>query len=237
MAPSILLPQEVLSESISASNGHALSNLLPGGASSLGGRGSLGNGQSFHSASDLVGQAQIDEQSPPRRADFGSDLPVRGVPSENNGFVSEQTTPLSSLGQGLGGANYSATSKPNILYIMADQMAAPLLRMHDPNSPIRTPNIDSLAKTGVVFANAYCNSPLCAPSRFSMCTGQLPSKIKGYDNASVLASDVPTYAHYLRHEGYETALAGKMHFIGPDQLHGFEQRQDTLPIYDYQPPS
>ena len=103
-------------------------------------------------------------------------------------------------------------------------MAAPLLKMHDPNSPIRTPNIDSLAKTGVVFANAYCNSPLCAPSRFSMCTGQLPSKIKGYDNASVLASDVPTYAHYLRHGGYETALAGKMHFIGPDQLHGFEHR-------------
>lgn len=103
-------------------------------------------------------------------------------------------------------------------------MAAPLLKMHDPNSPICTPNIDSLAKTGVVFANAYCNSPLCAPSRFSMCTGQLPSKIKGYDNASVLASDVPTYAHYLRHGGYETALAGKMHFIGPDQLHGFEHR-------------
>lgn len=224
MAPSVLLPQEVLSEGTSVSNGHALSNLLPGSASSLGGRDSLSNDQSLHSASDLVGQAQIDEQSPPRRAEFGSDLLVRGVSSGNNGFVPEQTTPPSSVGQGLGGARHSATSKPNVLYIMADQMAAPLLKMHDPNSPIRTPNIDSLAKTGVVFANAYCNSPLCAPSRFSMCTGQLPSKIKGYDNASVFASDVPTYAHYLRHEGYETALAGKMHFIGPDQLHGFEHR-------------
>ncbi|OCL03029.1 choline-sulfatase [Glonium stellatum] len=128
------------------------------------------------------------------------------------------------MGQGVGRARHSTAPKPNILYIMADQMAAPLLKMHDPNSPIRTPNIDSLAKTGVVFSNAYCNSPLCAPSRFSVCTGQLPSKIGGYDNASVLASDIPTYAHYLRQEGYETALAGKMHFIGPDQLHGFEHR-------------
>jgi arylsulfatase A-like enzyme len=63
-----------------------------------------------------------------------------------------------------------------------------------------------------------------------MCTGQLPSKIAGYDNASILAPEVPTYAHYLRAEGYETALAGKMHFIGPDQLHGFEHRLVTLSI-------
>lgn len=107
---------------------------------------------------------------------------------------------------------------------MADQMAAPALKMHDATSPIQTPNIDRLAKGGVLFTNAYCNSPLCAPARFSMVTGQLPSKIGAYDNASVLGADVPTYAHYLRKEGYETALAGKMHFIGPDQLHGYEHR-------------
>jgi choline-sulfatase len=121
------------------------------------------------------------------------------------------------------GANGTA-KKPNILYIMADQMAAPLLKMNNPDSVIKTPNLDKLAETGVVFSSAYCNSPLCAPSRFTMCSGQLPSKIGGYDNASVLNPDVPTYAHYLRREGYETVLAGKMHFIGPDQLHGFEHR-------------
>jgi arylsulfatase A-like enzyme len=103
-------------------------------------------------------------------------------------------------------------------------MTAPLLKMNNPDSVIKTPNLDRLAETGVVFSSAYCNSPLCAPSRFTMCTGQLPSKIGGYDNASILAPEVPTYAHYLRAEGYETALAGKMHFIGPDQLHGFEHR-------------
>lgn len=114
--------------------------------------------------------------------------------------------------------------QPNILYIMADQMAAPLLKMNDPESLIKTPNLDELARTGVVFSNAYCNSPLCAPSRFTMCSGKLPSKIGGYDNASIISTDVPTYAHYLRREGYETVLAGKMHFIGQDQLHGFERR-------------
>ncbi|KAI4938608.1 hypothetical protein J4E85_001049 [Alternaria conjuncta] len=119
---------------------------------------------------------------------------------------------------------------PNILYIMADQMAAPMLKFNDPESVIKTPHLDELARTGVNFASAYCNSPLCAPSRFTMCSGQLPSKIGGYDNASILSPEIPTYAHYLRREGYETALAGKMHFIGPDQLHGFEHRL-TSDIY------
>ncbi|MCJ1247540.1 hypothetical protein MMC30_004754 [Trapelia coarctata] len=120
--------------------------------------------------------------------------------------------------------------RPNILYIMADQMAAPLLKMYNSSSPIKTPTLDRLAKDAVVFDSAYCNSPLCAPSRFSMVTGQLPSKIGAYDNASNLAADIPTYAHYLRREGYHTALSGKMHFTGPDQLHGFEQRL-TSDIY------
>jgi hypothetical protein len=123
-----------------------------------------------------------------------------------------------------------AAKKPNILYIMADQMAAPLLSMHDPSSRIKTPNLDRLSSEGVTFDSAYCNSPLCAPSRFVMVTGQLPSKIGAFDNAADLPADIPTYAHYLRREGYHTALAGKMHFCGPDQLHGYEQRL-TSDIY------
>ncbi|PYH46936.1 putative choline sulfatase [Aspergillus saccharolyticus JOP 1030-1] len=123
-----------------------------------------------------------------------------------------------------------AAKRPNILYIMADQMAAPLLAFHDKDSPIKTPHLNKLAEEGVVFESAYCNAPLCAPSRFVMVTGQLPSKIGAYDNASDLPADIPTYAHYLRNEGYHTALAGKMHFCGPDQLHGYEQRL-TSDIY------
>ena len=120
-------------------------------------------------------------------------------------------------------------SRKNILFIMADQMAAPLLPIYGP-SPIKLPNLSRLAAQGVVFDAAYCNSPLCAPSRFTLVSGQLPSKIGAYDNAADLPGDVPTYAHYLRRMGYRTALAGKMHFCGPDQLHGFEERL-TSDIY------
>jgi choline-sulfatase len=121
------------------------------------------------------------------------------------------------------------TQKPNILYIMADQLTAPLLKMYNAESQIKTPNLDKLAAKSVQFDSAYCPSPLCAPSRMSMITGQLPMKIKAFDNASQIGSDIPTYAHYLRREGYHTALAGKMHFVG-DQLHGYETRL-TSDIY------
>jgi choline-sulfatase len=123
----------------------------------------------------------------------------------------------------------AATSQPNILYIMADQLAAPQLKMYNPESQIKTPNLDRLASTSVQFDSAYCPSPLCAPSRMSMITGLLPMKIGAYDNAAQISSDIPTYAHYARSKGYHTALAGKMHFIG-DQLHGYEQRL-TSDIY------
>lgn len=120
--------------------------------------------------------------------------------------------------------------RPNILFIMADQMAAPILPLHDAASPIQMPNLMRLAADAVVFDAAYCNSPLCAPSRFTLVSGQLPSKIGAYDNAADFPADVPTYAHYLRRLGYRTALSGKMHFCGPDQLHGYEERL-TSDIY------
>ncbi len=114
-------------------------------------------------------------------------------------------------------------SKPNILFIQVDQLTARSLRAYG-NAFCISPNLDRLAEQGVVFENAYCNFPLCSPSRASMATGQLCSKIGAYDNAAELPATIPTYAHYLRNFGYQTALSGKMHFIGPDQYHGFEQR-------------
>ena len=112
---------------------------------------------------------------------------------------------------------------PNILFIQVDQLTALSLRAYG-NTICHSPNIDSLAEQGVVFENAYCNFALCSPSRFSMATGQLCSTIGAYDNAAEMPASIPTYAHYLTNLGYQTALAGKMHFIGPDQHHGFERR-------------
>lgn len=121
-------------------------------------------------------------------------------------------------------------TSPNILFIMADQMAAPLLPLHDPRSALRMPHLSRLAERAVVFDSAYCNSPLCAPSRFTLVSGRLPTRIGAWDNAADFAADTPTYAHYLRNLGYRTALSGKMHFCGPDQLHGYEERL-TSDIY------
>ncbi len=117
----------------------------------------------------------------------------------------------------------AAMKSPNILFIQVDQLNSSSLAAYG-NTFVKTPNLDRLAENGVVFETAYCNFPLCAPSRFSMAAGQLCSDIGVYDNASEMNAEIPTYAHYLRQFGYQTALSGKMHFIGPDQYHGFEKR-------------
>ncbi|RBP17744.1 choline-sulfatase [Roseiarcus fermentans] len=115
---------------------------------------------------------------------------------------------------------------PNILLVMADQMAPAFLPFHG-DGVTRAPHMSALARDGVVFDGAYCASPLCSPSRASFMTGLLPSRTRVYDNAAEFASDIPTFAHCLRLRGYRTILAGKMHFCGPDQLHGFEARLTT----------
>ncbi len=120
-------------------------------------------------------------------------------------------------------------SRPNILVIMYDQLTPSALGCYG-NPVVQTPTIDRLAAAGIVFDAAYSNSPLCTPARYCMMTGQLPSATRGYDNAANLASTIPTFAHYLRADGYRTVLSGKMHFVGPDQLHGFESRR-TPDIY------
>ena len=118
------------------------------------------------------------------------------------------------------------TKRPNILFIMADQLAPQVLSAWG-GPRVRTPHLDRLAEQGVVFENAYCNFPLCAPARFSMLSGRLPSRIGAFDNAVEFPASTPTFHHYLRLAGYRTCLAGKMHFVGPDQLHGYEERVTT----------
>ena len=116
--------------------------------------------------------------------------------------------------------------RPNFLFIMADQLAAPALRAYG-DQIVRAPAIDSLANQGVVFENAYCNLPMCGPSRASMHAGKLPFSIGMYDNASEFMASIPTFSHYLRGLGYQVELCGKMHFVGADQLHGYNKRHTT----------
>jgi choline-sulfatase len=114
-------------------------------------------------------------------------------------------------------------NKPNLIFILSDQHSGQWMNCAG-SRIVHTPNLDALAAGGVRFANAYCNAPLCVPSRMSMLAGRLPHHTGVHGNSDYLASDIPTFAHALSRGGYETVLCGRMHFNGIDQRHGFQQR-------------
>lgn len=118
------------------------------------------------------------------------------------------------------------SQQPNILVLMVDQLNGEFF----PDGPadfLCAPNFRRLSEQSVRFSNAYCASPLCSPARASFMCGTLPSTTQVYDNAAEFRSALPTFAHSLRNLGYTTILSGKMHFVGADQLHGFEERLTT----------
>jgi choline-sulfatase len=114
-------------------------------------------------------------------------------------------------------------NKMNILFIMTDSLAPHFISVYG-DKAARTPNLDALARNGVTFKNAYCNSPICAPSRASLITGRYISEIGCFDNASEFSTEWPTIGHILGAAAYETPVIGKMHFVGCDQWHGFDRR-------------
>lgn len=113
--------------------------------------------------------------------------------------------------------------KPNILLILCDSLAPHFTGPYG-DSTGATPNLGALAARGIVFDDAYCAYPLCAPSRASLVTGRYASELGCFDNGSPFAAEWPTLGHALGAVGYETAIIGKMHFVGHDQFHGFDRR-------------
>ena len=110
----------------------------------------------------------------------------------------------------------------NILFILSDQHRAQALGSRgDPL--VRTPHLDKLAAEGVTFTNAYCNNPLCSPSRCSLITGQYSRDIGIYENQDILEPNGVTFPRVLNAAGYRTCLIGKHHFNG-EQFHGFQDR-------------
>ncbi len=120
----------------------------------------------------------------------------------------------------------TSSQRECFLIVMADQLAASWLPVYG-HPLVQTPHLRELAAGATVFDSAYTPYPLCAPARAAMLTGRHASSVGVYDNAAELAAGVPTAVHALRAAGYHTAVAGKMHFVGPDQLHGFEERLTT----------
>ena len=113
--------------------------------------------------------------------------------------------------------------QPNIVFILSDQHN-PRVAGYEGDAWVRTPNLDRLAQSGARLANCYCGSPLCVPSRVAMLSSLLPSRTGVYNNNQSLHSDIPTFVHCLTLAGYDTVLSGRMHFIGPDQRHGYKER-------------
>ncbi len=115
---------------------------------------------------------------------------------------------------------------PNILYIIADDHAGYVMGSQG-NKLAHTPNLDRLAAEGVRFANHFCNSPVCTPSRQSILTGQLPHSAGVTTLSTPLDESKPTFSKHLKARGYQTAVYGKMHFNRPGTpgMHGFDVAQ------------
>src|SRR5215471_12147523 len=114
----------------------------------------------------------------------------------------------STLAHSLGGTS----RRPNILFICSDQHSGQVLMGAGPGRdvPVKTPNLERLASNGVLFRNAYCGSPLCAPGRASMMTGRFASDVDSYGNTTVFLGTVPTWGNYLRDAGYTCWATGKL---------------------------
>jgi arylsulfatase A-like enzyme len=126
-----------------------------------------------------------------------------------------------------GAARYPAfkASGPNLLILIGDDHAAYTLGV-DGDTHGATPRIDALARQGVYLRRAYCNSPLCTPSRQSIITGRLPHAVGVTRLQTPLPESAVTLGDWLGDHGYETAAVGKMHF-NSTLTHGFDTRIDT----------
>ena len=112
--------------------------------------------------------------------------------------------------------------KLNILFVLSDQHSSRFLGTVG-DRYVETPNFDRMISDGVYFDNAYCQDPLCVPSRASLITGRYSRNLGIYENRHVLQSNTVTLPRYLGQCGYRTCLIGKSHFNG-EQFQGYQQR-------------
>ena len=119
----------------------------------------------------------------------------------------------------------------NLLFIMSDEHNKRVLGCHG-HPMVRTPNLDRLASRGVRFTDAYCNSPICVPSRASLHTGRYVHDIRFWDNCLAYDGSVPSWAHRLRDAGHRVDSIGKLHFRSAHDDNGFSKEHLPLHIVD-----
>ena len=119
----------------------------------------------------------------------------------------------------------------NLLFIMSDEHSRRVLGCYG-HPMIRTPNLDRLASRGVRFTDAYCNSPICVPSRASFQTGRYVHDIRFWDNAIAYDGSVPSWAHRLKAAGHRVESIGKLHFRSADDDNGFTKEHMPLHVVE-----
>ena len=117
----------------------------------------------------------------------------------------------------------------NIVFLFSDEHTGTVMG-NSGHPVVQTPYLDRLSENSYTFDNAYCNYPICTPSRLSMLTGRYPHQIDAWDLGAILDRQYKTWGDYLTEKGYETVLCGRTHFNGKDRLLGFSNRVlDDLP--------
>ncbi len=134
------------------------------------------------------------------------------------GHVTTRRSLLKTVPAALASAPLHAQSgkadKPNIVVILSDQFRWDCVGAMGLNPMGLTPNIDRMAQRGVLFRNAFCNQPVCAPARASILTGQYPSRHGVWKNGIALNENSDTLAKSLRQSGYSANYIGKWHLAG-----------------------
>ena len=119
------------------------------------------------------------------------------------------------------------SERPNVLILHSDEHSFRFLSARSRargGEPCQTPVLDDLIARGVHFDAAYCQMPLCTPSRIAMLTGRHAHRCGAWSNGSILDPNLPTYGSHFQAHGYETAVVGKTHLGGSLQHAGFGAR-------------
>ena len=119
----------------------------------------------------------------------------------------------------------------NVLLILSDEHSREIAGCYG-NPLVKTPNLDALAARGVVFENAYCNSPICVPSRASLATGDYVHRTGYWDSAAAYDGKVPSWHHRVREAGHDVVSIGKLHFRSADEDNGFSAVRHPIYVVD-----
>lgn len=127
-----------------------------------------------------------------------------------------------------------AAERPNIVFVLFDDMARAQPQCYDPNSALRTPNLDRLASQGMRFTDAHSASAVCTPTRYGVLTGRYPSRIGQFGvlttfSPPIIPASRMTVASLLKQNGYTTASIGKWH-LGMNWVGGKPGNEKTIPV-------